>query len=153
METKAQTLTEFLLARVSDDEDEAKRVLFANDLHGLPLGWGERMLTECQAKRRIIASHQYTDDGAHVCADPTSGLGEEFYVNEACPTLAALAMLYADHEDYRVAWSRSKGRTIEMDDPRHVGDLIVAYSDRVTGWRCRQNAEYVHTSAPCSYWG
>jgi hypothetical protein len=64
-----------------------------------------RVLRECEAKRRIVGAHPYTDDGGHCCADPQGGLGEEMYWNEPCPTLAALAAVYAEHPDYDESWS------------------------------------------------
>lgn len=63
-----------------------------------------RVLAECGAKRRIVAVHRYSQDGGHCCAEPDDPFGEKMYWHDPCPTLAALATIYADHEDYREEW-------------------------------------------------
>jgi hypothetical protein len=123
------TLTEFLLARIAEDEDVARRLSRATlsgweadeqehavcsmadtIAEGVQFGmethiarWEpRRVIAECEAKRRIIDLH----DGGK---DKSRGL----WVNRTgctcgdmppCRTLAALAMPYADHPDYRVEW-------------------------------------------------
>ncbi|MGZ4520698.1 MAG: DUF6221 family protein [Mycobacteriaceae bacterium] len=60
-----------------------------------------RVLAECEAKRRIVADHSdhYSPDDPAVC-DAHDG---KYGVDE-CPTLRALAGIYANHPDYRVEW-------------------------------------------------
>lgn len=100
------TLTEFLLARIAEDEAvaEAAReheyLSAARDASALrwvrdSLGYGTvfansgRVLAECQAKRRIV---EMVGGGVNVhrpgdCQD--------------CDLLRALALPFADHPDYR----------------------------------------------------
>ena len=117
------TLTEFLLARIA--EDEAVALDAARDGEGA-IDWaGEsgptdvhiarwdpaRILAECEAKRRIVRRHSRT------AADHWSGAGNcegcGFYGDtdlpytsdsEECPELMDLASIYADHPDYDPAW-------------------------------------------------
>jgi hypothetical protein len=85
------TLTEFLLARIAEDE-RAANADWSN------LGYDPaRVLAECEAKRRILDLHR----SGEVC-DPCSGwLGTDPAAD--CPTLRLLALPYADHPDYRAA--------------------------------------------------
>ena len=82
------TLTEFLLARITEDEVEAP---FIHDgdkwSDGCACDFPTRWLAECAAKRRIVEWHQPDD----VCDD-------------ACHTLRLLALPYADHPDYDESW-------------------------------------------------
>jgi hypothetical protein len=95
-------LTEFLLARIEEDE-KAER--FVSQRH---VGAGRiaetvemvepsaRMLAECKVKRRIIEvmlRHEEILDDPHA---PT------YY--EVPPVLRLLALMYADHPDYRDEW-------------------------------------------------
>lgn len=104
------TIAEFLLARIAEDETAGQNT--AGDR--MPAGawdgfytWvgrggargigviSQRVLAECEAKRRIIAEH----DGAHHCVrhiDPDD--------NVDCDTIRSLAAVYADHPDYREEW-------------------------------------------------
>jgi len=70
------TLTEFLLARIAEDEDRATRA----------------------AHRQIVARHF----GPHDC--PGNSV-HTFYLNRlACPTLRDLAAIYVVHPDYQEEW-------------------------------------------------
>lgn len=60
-----------------------------------------RVLAECAAKRAIIAEHQQDHLGA-VCTRCRFIGG---YMEYPCPTLEALAAVYADHPDYRQEWA------------------------------------------------
>lgn len=108
------TLTEFLLARIAEDEAAAREVMADNFGDG-PIGTGDdpwpserafaerytvaRVLAECEAKRRIVEEHSgitATDidwSACSVCRDTSP-----------CVTLRALALPYADHPDYREGW-------------------------------------------------
>ena len=105
------TLTDFLLARIAEDEEAAEGVnrgrwnsrvaRLDGDLYALvSRQHPERVLAECEAKRRIVEQHS---EWAHVCP---SGLNlwsdsEEWI---GCRTLAALALPFADHPDYDEEW-------------------------------------------------
>ena len=113
----AMTLTDFLLARIAEDEAVAERLRHKSA--GDPWGWQPRqletcdkarvdypparVLAECEAKRRIVEMH----GGFHECEDgnqhgPGGEGSDEF--TQPCPTLRLLALPYADHPDYREEW-------------------------------------------------
>ncbi|MGW9541985.1 DUF6221 family protein [Streptomyces anthocyanicus] len=110
------TLTEFLLARIAEDEAAAERVLLdygGGDLESLEA----RVLAECEAKRRIVSAHPLID--AHdVWGREVGGLscetcnakpdlvlsGVEQPRTDGCATLRALALPFTDHPDYDEAW-------------------------------------------------
>jgi hypothetical protein len=136
------TITEFLLARIA--EDEAVALPFRNELgdttqwrcdeiggavrqvgtpaFGLPdllakfdthlegahvARWDPaRVLAECAAKRAIIGEHResryFTHQGCVVCR---TGDGPLLPVEYPCPTVRALAAVYADHPDYQSDWA------------------------------------------------
>lgn len=107
------TLTEFLLARIADDEAEAADMLASwdgdlGDPDATPfVQWGNRVLAECEAKRRIVewcgfittcATHRAPVISCRECeaAEMASGYDER--------VLEFLALPYADHPDYRPEW-------------------------------------------------
>ncbi len=90
-------LTEFLLARIAEDEDAARTA--SGKQVGFSVAWTDvevvrhldrwttpRVLVECDAKRRIV------DEWLS-----RSTAGGWFH-------LACLALPYADHSDYREEW-------------------------------------------------
>lgn len=104
----------FLLARLREDEDVARRA----GMVAKSRTWGirsnmassqvhvpaDRMLSDLEAKWLVVELH----DGEHVCP---SGIGEgctDFGGRDewsrTCPTLAALAIPYSSHPDYREEW-------------------------------------------------
>lgn len=98
------TLTEFLLVRIAEDEAEARHYL--DDLAACPpsaydmaqVGWIEagspdRVLAECEAKRRIVET--FEGDDADLYDDSWKGA-------DMCARI--LATVYADHPDYREEW-------------------------------------------------
>ena len=98
------TITEFLEARVAEDEKNAGtyvEVLPEGDMAPL----FRRVLAECAAKRAIIGLHGA--DPANdkpvclSCGDWWDGSPEPF----PCPTLKALAAVYSSHEDYDSGWA------------------------------------------------
>jgi hypothetical protein len=99
------TLTEFLLARIAEDEDDA-RAAVDDDPNWL---YPARGLAECEAKRRIVALHEATTDFSGevycwVCSN-VERTGLDTYLEPMpCPTLRLLALPYADHPDYQPAW-------------------------------------------------
>ena len=106
-------LVEFLLARIAEGEATAREAS-VDDPHWLEhiydnphiVDWSPaRVLAECEAKRRIVELHQ----GHHEC------VGVKFRARRTVlvapgyqfandPTLALLALPYADHPDYDKSW-------------------------------------------------
>lgn len=113
-------LTEFLLARIAEDEEGAQTKFVARRMIGRkivevpiamrPGGWAlspARVLAECEAKRRIVEMHpiygdDLGDDAQHDC--PGEWVNHVDDPNEPCPTLRLLALPYADHPSYRQEW-------------------------------------------------
>jgi Family of unknown function (DUF6221) len=94
-------LTDFLLARLAEDEAVASATLanfgLARDLKGPMLAHvthfdPARILAECEAKRRIVG----------LKAQPSDPYTPGGYVTDEI--LLALAQVYADHPDYRKEW-------------------------------------------------
>ena len=121
------TLTEFLLARIAEDEGKIHGDWSdGRGLHIITEEMFDRMLAECEAKRRIVAEAfevAATIDGEWGCChdaddirrgyrEPTPGWGDEAEpLPEGCAGpegagkfLQALAAVYAGHEDYRQEW-------------------------------------------------
>lgn len=116
------TITEFLLARISEDEDAAQRgrshpdpSIFARDNYGYLWVQPARVLAECEAKRRIVA--QYDELRSHVVAFRSPRWADamnerdrqELGKSEARHRVAedmvrALASVHADHPDFDPAW-------------------------------------------------
>lgn len=112
-------LVVFLLARIAEDEAVA-RAARDDDLtnaHMLGLAEGSalspgdrvmvhptRVLAECEAKRRIVASYQGASSALARMNDPLRrGLGEAMVLAHG-DALRALALPYAEHPDYDEAW-------------------------------------------------
>ena len=105
MTTETLTLTDFLLARIAEDEADARAGLVAEG------SW--RVLAECEAKRRIVELHSIREaspscsqcGGYTATTDGQRGIVHHGYaIPWPCPTLRALALPYADHPDYREDW-------------------------------------------------
>ena len=98
-ETKALTLTEFLAARIDEDEGRAQK---AQRYAGSEL-WvmgPMRVLAECAAKRRIMEDfEEYTSDYRAAPSDFAAGRR-----HAALLALTRVAAVYADHPDYRPEW-------------------------------------------------
>ena len=105
MTTAVATLTDFLLARIAEDEAEGARAETgpprSYEQDGDPIveyqiSWTiqPRLLVEARVKRELLALHsQYDLD--------ESG---EPHGREDCTTLRLLALPYASHPDYRDEW-------------------------------------------------
>lgn len=101
-------LTEFVLARLSEDEESARE--WAAD-EGAYI-WDRspvdptRMLAECEAKRRIVEAHKpyrrIYGLGCDVCLQPRHLPADA--PGWPCLTLRLLALPYADHPDYQQEW-------------------------------------------------
>ena len=103
-ETQTLTLTDFLLARIAEDQARVRPGVHE------PESWCDRaegvhyesarVRAECEAKRRIIAACllriEDGEDGLGNIVTSGGHLGEAI--------LQALALPYADHPDYREEW-------------------------------------------------
>ena len=107
------TLTEFLLARIAEDQEEIENARLADAPEWwMPEHWNrERSLAECEAKRRIVELH--ADDEPICMGDYVAGLTHRQVIEvEAfngvpvgyCDTLRALGSVYAGHPDFRKEW-------------------------------------------------
>jgi hypothetical protein len=93
------TLTDFLLARIAEDEGINRRIVKAAGFamfNGEPVDpHARRLLAECEAKRRIV------ELSWHHLGDEEYGWGMEEAKRQI---LTLLALPYADHPDYREEW-------------------------------------------------
>jgi hypothetical protein len=95
------TLTEFLLARIA--EDEAGYRAEAAGMEWLTVNGRDlwpQLLAECEAKRRIVV------EMGRLAGDvrPTSNLDEDGWILLCWETLETLAAVYADHPDCDEKW-------------------------------------------------
>jgi hypothetical protein len=104
-------LVEFVLARIADDEQEARKAgadamvgwrwkhysrEAYEEIQALVLVRSARVLAECAAKRRMLALlDEYSDRAPHV---PRLTI----YTRDVIPKI--LALPYADHPDYDESW-------------------------------------------------
>ena len=92
------TLTEFLLARITEDEAGAQQWFESVRAHGgiIDDTYGHfgpsRVLAECEAKRRIVQN---------VCVLMAH---RDMYAQDKKYLLCLLALPYADHPDYLPEW-------------------------------------------------
>ena len=122
------TITEFLLARIAEDEAVARAAIAPDQMHPYgdrsipaikPDGWGAlvdnylggpmgahcarhtptRVLAECAAKRAIVTAHEADGFDCRECGDR---YGQSPY---PCMTLLHLAAVYAGHPDYLPEWA------------------------------------------------
>ena len=126
------TLTDFLLARITEDEAVAKSISLdpdgvARQRFGKPgraqwlalavdRPWRDgvsRALAEVVSKRRIVGLHSPTANGdCRLCLvdryeELAAGNDHDCYhepLPYPCGTVRALALLYADHPDYDESW-------------------------------------------------
>ena len=118
------TLTDFLLARIAEDEDrvfdwERQQALAVNGSLGYAnrdramwehigvkaLGFTpHRIRAECAAKRRIVEYRYSWNLQAENALGPPFGPILKAQVITADSVLRALALPYADHPDYDPAW-------------------------------------------------
>lgn len=97
------TLTEFLLARLAEDEAEAGWPSFVSS-YGKRTA--RRQLADVEAKRCIVELHKPDAGGeaCSTCADWTDRDHGVAGVDYPCPTLRLLAPIYADHESFDESW-------------------------------------------------
>jgi len=95
--TETTTLTDWLLARVAEDEADAQRIPTEDGYAHHTNCWDkDRVLAECKAKRRIVERYAMGP-----CVEDS---GEWGYVDGIKYALMELATVYADHTDYREEW-------------------------------------------------
>jgi hypothetical protein len=105
----APSLTEFLLARIAEDEVAAERAgsftpwdeTFQNDNYGHLTIQPARVLAECAAKRRIVEELVLP----YIAERRRLMNGQPSWGDEHPDLLRILAAPYADHPDYREEWA------------------------------------------------
>jgi len=96
------TITDFILARIDDDEAaiiEAPELPFTS----------RQMLAECEAKRRIVRDWTHAGDCGELEyeADRVGEAQDQWALESALESVVKiLAAVYADHADYREEWRR-----------------------------------------------
>lgn len=105
--TDAPGIAEFLLDRVTEDEDAARlatdRYWRYPGITHLARQSPDRVLAECEAKRRIVGLLTDALD-ARADRDPDSKWAGDLHLNALYLSTEALASVYADHPDYRDEW-------------------------------------------------
>jgi hypothetical protein len=109
------TLTEFLLARIAEDEKAARarfitRRMIGGKMVDVPIlarpgvwAWSPaRVLDECGAKRRIVEAARHAEEAGE-SATYTAGEDSRWMAYEE--VLRALALPYAAHPDYDPTWA------------------------------------------------
>ena len=106
------TITEFLEARIAEDEAEIRSakprdVDIYYDGHWIKgQASSERLLSECAAKRAIIADHaEFVEAIDKLSAALPGGLNQEPDAPWRTSTLRHLAAVYADHADFDERWA------------------------------------------------
>ena len=94
-------ITEFLEARIAEDEAKAREFQSYEDQIYKTEGWFDctRVLAECAAKRAIMAQRKRSDQSASM-DDWSMGFSDGNYA-----TIRALTEVYRDHPDYQQEWS------------------------------------------------
>ncbi|MCB9376995.1 MAG: hypothetical protein H6515_14165 [Microthrixaceae bacterium] len=101
------TLTDFLLARIAEDEAAVQGARIADG--------PARVLAECEAKRRIVAlvEPEWTEDGRVAYWEPALmryrhardfPVLDHSYIRAWEDVLRVLALPHADHPDYDDGW-------------------------------------------------
>ena len=102
------TLTEFLLARIAEDEQWAKDNPHFVDAPAYVPPWWTRALVETEVKRWLVEDHSATVECGNIGCE-RAGLSGLHCTScdeaEPCPTLRRIASVYADHPDYRAEWA------------------------------------------------
>jgi hypothetical protein len=96
------SLTEFLLARIAEDEAHAGLVLDRTGPWDAPPISPERTMAECEAKRRIIELADQVENMEASLMQEFGGTPDDD--DPSVMMLRALALPYADHPDYDEGW-------------------------------------------------
>jgi hypothetical protein len=122
MTTSTLTVTEFVSARIAEDEGVARsaeesgggdwwtieemvprvggRVYDLSDADHIAMFGPARVLAQCAAMRKIVEYH----DGRHECSGPDDNNCMWIEHADDCPTMLALASIWSDHPDWREEW-------------------------------------------------
>jgi hypothetical protein len=103
--SETQTITEFLLARYAEDVSVARQWIAGRkpwDGDTFDAGSPERVLAECEAKRRIVA--EYAKEVEYDKKYPYHGDSGDCTQPGLESALCTLASVYADHPDWREEW-------------------------------------------------
>lgn len=100
------TLTEFLLARIAEDEQDAECVLWDNG-QGNVESYESRVLAECDAKRRIVEEWRRAESLIDTLTQADQPDVDEWEAQSRAleVVLRTIAAVYADHPDYNEEWS------------------------------------------------
>ena len=103
------TLTDFLLARIAEDEAVAREAQAADIqtvMHKHMAQWNPaRVLAECEAKRRIVnRENDRLREQWRRRVDEHRQTFDEWLQPPYGETLRDLASVYADHPDYDESW-------------------------------------------------
>ena len=111
MTAQTLTLTSFLLARIAADERHARKLAETDTRPVLSLALTvnhpQRILLECEAKRRIVGLHDTSYSWMDAATSPARDVCSLCNTDGGtypCTTLRALALPYADHPDYDPDW-------------------------------------------------
>ena len=95
-------LTEFLLARIAEDEAWQREHAHFHEAPEYVPPWWKRVDRECEAKRRIVERHRFKPIPKY---DTRPQLDWCACLKDwPCPDLLDLASVYADHPDYDEDW-------------------------------------------------
>lgn len=111
-DTQTLNLTDFLLARITEDEAVARAGLTCGQVHPTMDVWcpdghpDPRAVATCKAHRAIVEPWA-SGDGAKILDlwSRSPELDPPIEVNNAIVVLRALASIYADHADFRSEWA------------------------------------------------
>lgn len=98
-------LTDFLLARIAEDERHARKLAEVDRRPVLSLATTvnhpQRILLECESKRRIVEA---LDEAVNANSRDVGGLGVGSRLLGLLDAVHYLALPYADHPDHREEW-------------------------------------------------
>ncbi len=100
-------LPEFLLARIAEDEDDARGARYVTlDHWWLPeFADPARVRADCEAKRRLVAEYVAARDARNnATTDPQIFMAFQTAITAMHPALAAFTLPHANHPDYDEAW-------------------------------------------------
>jgi hypothetical protein len=108
MTTQTPTLTAFLLERIAHDEAAARKLAETDRRPVLSLAetinHPERLLAECEAKRRIVEGRSGVPHPEDGCDGSCDGPNDHWAKVDEWEILTYLAAVYAGHPDYREEW-------------------------------------------------